>query len=89
MDYKTIDYSKIVSPIALEFLLGGCESLMDTLPELYPDFIVNDESAVKKLIRGEYPAEDFSEQTSYNCYVFNSFCYFLTKDNLEFGGLFE
>ncbi|GBF50443.1 hypothetical protein LPTSP4_19680 [Leptospira ryugenii] len=89
MDYKSVDYSKIVSPIVLEFTLGGLQALMDTFDDLYPNFNVNDEVAVRKLFQAELASADYAINNQTNVYISNSFRYFLTKDNLDFSDVFD
>lgn len=89
MDYKIIDYSKIVSPIVLKSTLGGFAALEDTFDDLYPNFNVNDEVAVRRIFQAELASGDYAINKQTNVYISNSFRYFLTKDNLDFGILFD
>ncbi len=89
MDYNNIDYSKLVSPIVISGFLEGFQAEDDSFFEKYPNFDVNDEENVRNLIRTERSASDYAEKNNRNRFYFNSFCYFLTKDAIDFGEFFD
>lgn len=89
MDFKSLDYSKLVSPLPLSSLLSGFEVEDDSFLEEYPNFDVNSEEDVRNLIRIERPASDYAESNKCNRFYFRSFCYFLTTDILDFGQFFD